>query len=172
MKLHKSVSTSAIIFGTLCLWPLSAACEELLNPANFNLKVVTTEISHTSTLCATPEGNIAALSPKAGTKSVKVVLKGLVPSSGTVLLPEGAFTAVFGEPGQSKKDFAGAEAMCVTSEVLITATDAIRQYSFHPGPISITLLFAIPEEVTRFQVTYPAVAAGLAVLGTGTAGLR
>lgn len=44
--------------------------------------------------------------------------------------------------------------------------------SVRPGSIEVTLLFAVPEEVSQFQVTYPAIAAGTTSLHDNIAKLR
>lgn len=172
MRLRHSVSIALALLGSACFSTYPSTCAELLNPSDLSLNVVSTEITSNPTICASTEG-LDALFPDPGSKLVRVVLEGRVTRPGHVILPDAAFTAVFDKPDRNAKGAAPAAAMCVNGGLLIASAAAnFRQYTFAPGSISITLIFAVPEEVNVFQVTYPAVAAGVASLATRAAALR
>jgi hypothetical protein len=138
-----------------------------------NLKVVSAEVTKEPTLCISPEGALGMSSATPGAKMVKVILKGQVTRSGDLVLIDAAFAAIYEMPKHNKKGVVVANAMCVSEGVLIATSPAqVRQYEVNPGPIEVTLLFAIPNEVDGFQVTYPALAIGTATVETKAAKLR
>jgi len=173
MRVRNSVSARLLLVGILCVWPHSAFSQELLNPGELNFKVVSAEVTKEPALCISPEGALGMSSATPGAKMVKVTLKGQVTRSGDLILIDAAFAAIYERPGQKKKGVVVANAMCVTEGVLIgTSPTQVREYAVNPGSIEVTLLFAIPDEVDRFQVTYPAIAMGAAAVETKAAHLR
>ena len=172
MRVSDSVPMALTLLASGCFWPYPAVCADLLNPGDLSLRVATTEITNDPTLCASPEG-VNALFAEHGSKLVKVILQGRVIRAGRVILPDAAFTAVFDKLDGNTKDAVPPAAMCVNGGLLILSSATnFRQYMVTPGLISITLIFGVPEEVNLFQVTYPALVAGVASLGTRTAAMR
>ncbi|HEY7305234.1 MAG TPA: hypothetical protein VH601_14015 [Bryobacteraceae bacterium] len=127
-----------------------------------NLRVVSTELTRDPTLCVSPEG-MGALSPEAGWKLIRVTLRGKATRSGEVILPDSGFVAIYEEPGKKVRTAAVAAAMCVNRGILAASyPDKFQQYSLTAGPVSITVIFSVPEQVNRFQITYPAIVEGVA----------
>jgi hypothetical protein len=173
MKLRDSISVRLFLFGIACIWPLATHSEELLNPSELNFRVVSAEVTKEPTLCISPEGSLGMSSATPGSKMIKVTLKGHLDRPGDLVLIDPAFAAIYEKPGQKRKGVVVANAMCVTEGVLIsTSPTQVREYALSPGPVEINLLFAVPEEVVRFQVTYPALAVGTAAVETKAATVR
>jgi hypothetical protein len=172
MKALPLLPTTLLLFGTFCLAPLSALSQDLLDPSGLKLQVTRAERTPDTVICssATGEPGLAATEP--GGQFVRVVLQGKTTRSGPLILPDSAFFAVFdkekpGSPGNVQKGVANAAALCLEEGLLMLTTPTqFREYSVSPGPISVTLLFAIPQNVDHFQIIYPALAGGTATLGT------
>lgn len=162
-----------LLCALLSLCPLSVNAEELLNPGELNLTVTSAEAAKGPSLCVSPEGELGMSVAPSGAKLVKVMLKGEVTRRGRIVLITSAFAGIYERAGQTKRSVVLASAMCVNEDVLIgTTLTQIREYVVRPGSIEITLLFAVPEDVSHFQVTYPAIATGAANLHDNIAKLR
>jgi len=173
MKPSTQHAAKLFLWAVSCLWPLSAATEELLNPGEFNLTVISAEVAKGSSLCVSPEGELGMSIAPSGAKLVKVFLKGQVTRAGRVILITPAFAGIYERAGQAKRSVVLASALCVNEDVLIgTTLTQVREYVVRPGSIEVTLLFAVPEEVSQFQVTYPAIAAGTTNFHDNIAKLR
>ena len=164
-----------VLFGILCLAPIRTLSQELVDPGELKLHVAKVERTADSIICISTGGDPGVATTEAGGKFVRVVLKGKATQSGLLLLPDAAFYAVFdkakpGSPDHFEKGVASAAALCLEEGILmLTVPTQFREYLVRQGPISVTLLFAVPQEINRFQVIYPALAGGVAVLETKTA---
>src|SRR4051794_4669223 len=175
MRSRTPLSALLLSFGAFCLLPTSAVSQELLDPSGLKFHVTKAERTPDSVICSSAQGDPGVVTTEPGGKFVRVVLQGKATRPGLLLLPDSAFYAVFdkekpGSPGVIQKGVANAAALCLEEGILMfTAPTQFREYSVNPGRISVTLLFAIPQDTDRFQVIYPALAGGVAVLGTKTA---
>jgi hypothetical protein len=146
--------------------------QELLDPGGLKLQVTKAERTPDTVICSSATGEPGVATTEPGGQFVRVVLKGKTTRSGLLILPDSAFFAVFdkekpGSPGSLQKGVANAAALCLEEGLLMLTTPTqFREYAVSPGPISVTLLFAIPRDVDRFQVIYPALAGGTATLAT------
>lgn len=173
MTSRKQIAAKLVFLTLSCLGPLSASTEELLNPGELNLTVTNAEIARGPSLCVSPEGELGMSVAPAGAKLVRVMLKGQVTRLGRLILITPAFAGIYESPGQTKRRVVLASAMCVNEDVLIgTTLTQVREYVVRPGSIEITLLFAVPDGVSHFQVTYPAIATAQANLHDNIARLR
>lgn len=173
MTRRNQVAAKLLFWGLSCLCGLSATAEELLNPGELNFTVASAELAKGPSLCVSPEGELGMSVAPPGAKLVKVMLKGETTRAGRVILITPAFAGIYERPGQTKRSVVLASAMCVNEDVLIgTTLTQVREYVIKPGSIEITLLFAVPEGVSRFQVTYPAIATAMANVNDNIARLR
>lgn len=157
MTVRKLLAIKMVLLGVSCL-TASAMAEDVLNPSELNLRVKSAEVTEEPTLCLSPEGDLGMETARSGAKLVKVILKGQVARSGRLVLIIPAFAGIYEKPGDARRGVVLASAMCVGEGILVgTDPTQIREYLLRPGSIEITLLFAVPEGVKRFQVSYPAI---------------
>lgn len=103
MKPSTQHAAKLFLWAVSCLWPLSAATEDLLNPSEFNFTVISAEVAKGPSLCVSPEGELGMSIAPPGAKLVKVMLKGQVTRAGRVILITPAFAGIYERAGQAQK---------------------------------------------------------------------